>query len=230
MDDEIDWSRRHEADMLDKIVNTYRGFTINLAKRKSKKLPSCVDLDTMISAAMTGLLNAIDKFDGGDKANFMTFATHRIRGAMCDALRNADNLGRIDRNLVKRRSAATEELTKELGRPPTGEEILAKTGWTQKQYLRSMRNGKSADIADKQIAIKSDTKRIKLPIEDSERFRQFARGIDMDGQTLLYLYYYKGTPMAVIAQALGVSKSRVSQKHDELLKEFERRGKEHFLA
>ena len=63
-----------------------------------------------------------------------------------------------------------------------------------------------------------------------ERFREFARGIDMDGQTLLYLYYYKGTPMAVIAQALGVSKSRVSQKHAEVLKQFERLGKEHFLA
>ena len=230
MEDEIDWSRRHEADMLDLIVKTYHDFTINLAKRKCKRLPACADKDAMVSAATAGLLQAIRKFDGGDKANFKTFATHRIRGAMCDALRNADNLGRLDRNLVKDRAIVTEELTKELGRPPTGEEIIAKTGWTEKQYLRSIKNGKPGDIENKQIAIKTETKQIKLPIEQSERFREFARGVDMDGQTLLYLYYYKGVTMSQIGQVLGLSESRISQKHSELLKEFQHRGKEHFVA
>lgn len=229
MDDEIDWSRRHEAETRTRIVDTYYEFMIRLVIRKISKLPACVDHDAMLSAASLGLLSAVDTFDG-EKAGFKTHARYRIIGAMCDALRNADTLGRRDRNLVKQRAKITEQLTKALGRPPTAEEIRAKAEWTGEEYRRSLQNGKPSDIADKQIAIKSDTKRIKLPIEDSERFRQFARGIDMDGQTLLYLYYYKGTPMAVIAEALGVSKSRVSQKHDELLKEFERRGKEHFLA
>jgi RNA polymerase sigma factor for flagellar operon FliA len=229
MDDGIDWSRRHEAKTRARIVDSYYEFMIRLVKRKIRKLPACCDQDAMLSAASLGLLAAIDTFDG-DKAAFKTHAHYRIIGAMCDALRNSDTLGRNDRSLVKKRAMATEQLTKALDRPPTAEEIMAKMGWTEKQYRRSLQLGKPSDIADKQIATKSTTKQVRLLIEDSERFREFTRGISMDGQTILYLYYFKQASMIQIAEVLGVSKARVSQMHGELLKELKAKGKEHFTG
>lgn len=227
MEDGIDWSRRHEAETRARIVDTYYQFMIRLVNRKIRKLPACADHDAMLSAASLGLLAAIDTFDG-TKAAFKTHAQYRIIGAMCDSLRNLDTLGRNDRALVKKRAMVTEQLTKALDRPPTAEEIIAKMGWTEKQYRRSLQHGKPSDITDKQIAIKSKTKQAKLPIEDSDRFRELTRGIHLDGQTMLYLYYYKGATVIQIADVLGVSKAWVSQMHAELLKEFERRGKKHF--
>lgn len=228
--DEIDWTMRHEADMRDRIVATYYGYTVGLAKRQIKKLPTNADRESMISAALDGLLMAIDSFDGGVKAKFKTFAGHRIRGAMIDALRRDDHLARTDRNLVKKRIEVVTRLTQSLGRYPTSEEIMAEAGWDDEQYRHSLTQLPCKLDEMTPVPCVRNSRPIKLPIEQSEHFRDFTRGIDMDSQTLLYLYYYKNATMKLIGTALGLSESRVSQMHSQLIENFQALGKERFLA
>lgn len=227
MEELIDWSRRHEAETRDRIVAKYYDYTLDLADRMRAKLPAHADRDAMVSAALVGLLNAITGFDGGVKSNFKTYASYRIRGAMRDALRSADHLSRTDRKLVLKRKDAVHRLTQALGRPPTDEEIRSETGWTLPQ-LRHSASIQPSNIDD--VFITPRVTATKLAIEQSDQFRAFARGIDLDGQTLLYLYYYKNASMKSIGAVLGVSESRVSQMHSQLIKEFQSRGKERCLA
>ena len=229
MEELIDWSRRHEAETRERIVAKYYDYTLGLAKRMSAKLPAHVDRDAMVSAALFGLLNAINTFDGGVKANFRTYAAFRIRGAMCDALRSDDHLSRTVRKLVTKRIDVVRRLTQTFGRPPTAEEIMAETGWTQEQFRHSLSN-QPANIEVVDMAPKKVKQKHNLASEHSDRFREYTRGIDMDGQTLLYLYYYKNTTMKLIGAVLGLSESRVSQMHSQLIKEFQERGKERFMA
>lgn len=229
MEELIDWNRRHEADMQDRIVAQYYDYTLHIARRRIAKLPAHVDPDAMVSAALFGLLNAINAFDGGVKAKFRTYAAFRIRGAMCDALRSYDHLSRTDRKLVTKRHDVVGQLTQAFGRPPTDEEIVAETGWTQEQFRHSL-SRQPANIEDVILVPKNVKQTHKLAIERSDRFREYARGIDMDGQTLLYLYYYKNATMKMIGDVLGISESRVSQMHTQLIKEFQERGKERFTA
>lgn len=227
--EEIDWSRRHEAAIRDRIVATYYGYTLGLAKRQIKKLSANVDRESMFSAALQGLLGAIDSFDGGIKATFKTFAGHRIRGSMLDALRGDDHLTRTDRKLVKKRIEVASRLAQSLSRVPTAEEIMAEGGWDAEQYRRSLTK-QPCNLETAIVHCPPKTPPTKLSIEHSEHFRDFTRGIDMDGQTLLYLYYYKSATMREIGSALGLSESRVSQMHSQLIETFQTLGKERFFA
>jgi RNA polymerase sigma factor for flagellar operon FliA len=58
------------------------------------KMPASVDLDDLIQAGMIGLLDAASRYKEDQGAQFETYASQRIRGAMLDELRSNDWLPR----------------------------------------------------------------------------------------------------------------------------------------
>ena len=61
-----------------------------IACRIYQRLPKTIDLDDLISAGVTGLLEAIDRYDPERAVPFETYAKHRIHGAVVDTLRSSD--------------------------------------------------------------------------------------------------------------------------------------------
>jgi RNA polymerase sigma factor for flagellar operon FliA len=55
------------------------------------------DRDDIVSAAMLGLIDAVDRFEPGRGVPFEAYASLRIRGAVVDELRRVDERGRSDR-------------------------------------------------------------------------------------------------------------------------------------
>ena len=70
------------------------------------KLPNSVQVDDMIQAGMIGLLDAAGRYDELRGAQFETYASQRIRGAMLDELREADWLPRSMRSDMRRIESA----------------------------------------------------------------------------------------------------------------------------
>jgi len=62
--------------------------------------------DDLESAALIGLIDAVDKFDPERGVPFEGYATLRIRGAVFDEVRRVDELGRADRR--RQRAAAAQ--------------------------------------------------------------------------------------------------------------------------
>jgi RNA polymerase sigma factor for flagellar operon FliA len=58
---------------------------------------SLADRDDVASAAMIGLISAVDRFDPRRGVPFEAYASLRIRGAVVDELRRVDERGRADR-------------------------------------------------------------------------------------------------------------------------------------
>jgi RNA polymerase sigma factor for flagellar operon FliA len=58
---------------------------------------SLADSDDVSSAAMIGLIGAVDRFDPRRGVPFEAYASLRIRGAVVDELRRVDERGRADR-------------------------------------------------------------------------------------------------------------------------------------
>jgi len=83
------------------------------------KLPCSVQIDDIIQAGMIGLLDAASRYDEFHGAQFETYATQRIRGAMLDELRAADWLPRNLRRDMRRIEASISRLQQKLGRSPT---------------------------------------------------------------------------------------------------------------
>ncbi len=64
-----------------------------LARRIRVATP-LADADDMLSAALLGLIDAVDRFEPGRGVPFEAYASLRIRGAMVDELRRVDERGR----------------------------------------------------------------------------------------------------------------------------------------
>ena len=58
------------------------------------KLPANVEIDDIVQAGLIGLMDAVSRYEENQGAQFETYATQRIKGAMLDELRAADWLPR----------------------------------------------------------------------------------------------------------------------------------------
>lgn len=73
-----------------------------IARVLSRRLPSTVELNELISDGVLGLLDAARRYDGSRGVSFSTYAAYRIRGAILDGLRTRDPLPRRVRRARKR--------------------------------------------------------------------------------------------------------------------------------
>ena len=61
-----------------------------IACRMVRRFPASVDVDELINVGAMGLIDAVDRFDPSRQVPFKAYAEIRIRGAIVDALREAD--------------------------------------------------------------------------------------------------------------------------------------------
>src|SRR5487761_2188312 len=107
----------------DHCLRQYAPLVKRLAHQLMTKLPYSVQIDDIIQAGMMGLLDAASRYDDLHGAQFETYATQRIRGAMLDELRSADWLPRSLRRDMRNIEVSISRLQQKLGRPPNETEI-----------------------------------------------------------------------------------------------------------
>jgi RNA polymerase sigma factor (sigma-70 family) len=71
----------------DTLILNYLPLANKLAWEKKKKVPPCVDIDELKSAAYMGLVKAANRFNPECKVPFPTYARFRIYGEILDYLR-----------------------------------------------------------------------------------------------------------------------------------------------
>src|SRR5208337_1542021 len=86
-------------------------------------LPPHVEMDDLVGAGTLGLVDALRKFDPSRKVKLESYARHRIRGGILDALRTLDPASRDMRRRARKVERAYRELEAILGRPVKDEEI-----------------------------------------------------------------------------------------------------------
>lgn len=74
------------------IADKYAPLVHKIAAGFAYKKPSVLDYDDLVQAGTMGLLDAIEKFDPNNerKAQFQTYATFRVRGAILDEINSMD--------------------------------------------------------------------------------------------------------------------------------------------
>jgi RNA polymerase sigma factor FliA len=96
-----------------------------LAARLHRRCPPNVLLDDLVSAGVTGLIEATDRYDRQRNLKLKTLAEHRIRGAMLDYLRELDPLPRAVRRFIRDRDSATANLEDRLHHASSDAEVAA---------------------------------------------------------------------------------------------------------
>lgn len=99
--------------------------------------PVGLEFDDLVGHGTLGLIQAVDRFDGSQGVQFSSFAITRIRGAVLDALRALDPVGRPTRTLAKRLDATYNTLALELGREPSACEVQQAAGVAAPEYWRA---------------------------------------------------------------------------------------------
>jgi RNA polymerase sigma factor for flagellar operon FliA len=204
-----------------------------IAYQLKSKLPRNIEEDDLIQAGMIGLLDALNRYEDTQQAQFETYATLRIRGAMLDELRNMDWLPRSVRENMRKIENAILELQKKLSRNPTENEIadnlklsiqdyqkfLAENSGHQLLYLEDFVTNENDDsYLDRYQTGKKDNpleSLLELGFRDA-----LAKAIDElpeRERLMMALYYEQELNLKEIGAVLDVSESRVSQIHSQAI-------------
>lgn len=186
-------------------------------------------LDDVIHEGILVLLHAVDRFDPSKGVKLETYVAKRLRGMIIDLSRKQDWMPRQLRQKNTQVNRAMEELSVQLGRTPSSQEMADYLGISREEYEKTLSDTAGANLLSFEMLLDSygNGGGGKLPqngLEDSpeERYEEQELHEDLTAgiqslrpneQLVLSLYYEKELTMKEIAQVLGVSPPRVSQIH-----------------
>ncbi|ANY15962.1 RNA polymerase sigma factor FliA [Bordetella pseudohinzii] len=206
----------------------YSPLVRKLALQLLARLPASVQLDDLIQAGMIGLLDAVRRYQETPDAQFETYATARIRGAMLDELRSQDWLPRSVRSKSRRIEGAIQRQEQRLMRPPTETEIAQELGLPLDEYQSMLSDAQGIQIlhyeniggegeageADWQEGGAeggSNPLNALLASDLRASLIQAIERLPEREQLLLSLYYEQGLNLKEIGAVLNVTEARVCQ-------------------
>lgn len=212
----------------DQLVVLHAPLVRRLALQLISRLPASVELDDLIQAGMLGLLDAVTRYQAMPQAQFETYASQRIRGAMLDELRANDWVPRGLREKARRIERAVRTLEQRLSRAPTELEIAKELELSLSDYQEMLQEAHGAQLLyTEDLGEEADT--VQAATEDSPS-RHTADPLTalLEGdlratlvsaierlpdreKLLLSLYYEQGLNLKEIGAVLGVGEARVCQ-------------------
>ncbi len=211
-------------------LREYAHLVKRLAHQLMVKLPSSVQIDDIMQAGMMGLLDAASRYDEFHGAQFETYATQRIRGAMLDELREADWLPRSLRRDMRRTEVSISRLQQKLGRAPSESEIAADMNMPLAEYQQLLQASRGAQLVyfedfhseeQEDFFERFEHSHDVSPLDllEDERFKaELVRAIENlpeRERLLMGMIYEQEMNLREIGEVLGVGESRVSQLHSQ---------------
>jgi len=217
----------------ERLVVAYSPLVKYVAGRLSSGLPSHVEEADLISYGLTGLVNAIERFDLARQIKFETYAIPRVRGAIIDELRSLDWVPRSVRARARGIERANAKLEHKLQRAPDDEEMSAELGISVEEFQAALVQISNSTIAaldelwsvsassGDQVSLLDtlhdpdapDPERAVDATELKDRVAEAIARLPEREKLVIALYYYENLTLREIGEVLGVTESRISQLH-----------------
>lgn len=199
----------------DRLIAAHAPAARRIALRMARRCPDWIAREDLVSAGMVGLIEAADRYDESRQEPFISFAEHRIRGAVLDELRRGDIMPRRVRQLARKISAAIAELERG-GEVANDQRIADALGVPVEEYRAGLSqlahvvmeplDGQEhlpshAPAPDEQAAHYHTLERVKAALAQ----------LEPRDATILGLHYVEDLTYQEIADLLRITPSRVCQ-------------------
>ena len=178
-----------------------------------------------------GLLDALQGYDDQQGAQFETYATQRIRGAMLDELRDADWAPRSVRKQARDIERAIHQLQQSLGQSPSEQQIAETMGVPLAEYQQMLSEAHGHQLVHYEDFENEDGETIGFNLTDSrptplqvlqdDAMREsLIKGISElpeREKMVMAMYYQEDLNLKEIGAVLGVTESRVCQLHSQAI-------------
>ena len=182
--------------------------------------------DDLVQVATIGLIKAVDRFDSDRGVEFSTYATPTILGEIKRYFRDKGWAIRVPRRLQELRlslTAATAELTQQLGRAPTVAELAARLQLPPDLVIEGLEsanayNTLSLDAPDQNEAdattvldgLGGDDEALES-VEYRESLKPLLAQLETREKRILTLRFFRGMTQSQIAEEIGISQMHVSR-------------------
>lgn len=196
-------------------------------------------LDDLLQVGTIGLIKAIDRFDPDRGLEFTTFATPTIMGEIKRHFRDKGWSVRVPRRLQElsaKVNSATDDLTRELQRPPSVAEVAERLDATVDEVLEAMESstayssvpleGTSNDADDDTPSVidhYASEDRDLATSDDRMMLEDAISSFAPREQEIIRMRFEEGLTQLEIADRLGISQVQVSRMLRKVLKEIQGR-------
>ncbi|WP_163969911.1 RNA polymerase sporulation sigma factor SigF [Oceanobacillus halotolerans] len=187
------------------------------------------DPDDLFQIGSIGLIKSIDKFDLSYDVRFSTYAVPMIIGEIQRFIRDDGSL-KVSRSLKEvgnKIRKKKDELTKQLGRSPTVNEIAESLDILPEEVVHAEEAAKSPHSIHETV-FENDGDPITLidQIADTDTkwfdkisLQEAIRGLTERERLIVYLRYYKDKTQSEVAERLGISQVQVSRLEKKILED-----------
>ena len=230
-------SRSRKERQKEVALTKYAPLVKYVVDRLALHLPKSVERDDLVSAAIIGLFDAMEKYDASKGTKFETYAIWRIRGAILDELRSLDWASRSIRRKARNVEEVARDLGQRLGRAATEEEVAEALNLSPVELSRLLDEVHGTALLSLSKSVSSDEDQDFIQLEDivddpahrdaldqieTEEAREVLLetidGLPEQQRLVVALYYYEEMTLKEIGEALHISESRVSQIHTRAVK------------
>ena len=189
------WERCRLGDSASRcaLIERYAPLATAVARRMRVPTGALVGRDDLESAALVGLIDAVDRYDPARGIPFEGYASRRIRGAVIDELRRVDERSRADRRRAR------------LGDPDADPEIGAFRLTLSLDLL--MQSGERDWAADEASEDRYEAEDLRMRVESA------LRCLPPRQREVLARYYGESLTLRESAAKMGISEARACQLH-----------------
>ncbi len=218
----VEYATTRDPALRDQLITAHLGLARHLARRFANRGEPLEDL---VQVAAIGVMKSVDRFDPDRGVEFSTFAARTILGELKRHFRDrgwAIRAPRRVQELYLELGQTTGELTQQLGRPPTIDELADAVGTTVEAVIEATEAGSGYRTASLDGPVRDDASGAEqaalgtdeagfADVDDRALLSPALAELDQREQTILRLRFGSGLTQTEIAQRIGVSQMHVSR-------------------